>query len=117
MRNLNSGKAEKLSITSKTRSGARVQIDEWDAGRGVPREHKLSKDITFSARGEAARESRIHELRDQMERHAEFARDWKLPYFEWEVDPDAVTDLVDSAYNMLTTEQRAKIRIVSGISH
>jgi len=117
MRNLNSGKTEKLSITSKTRSGARVQIDEWDARRRVPREHKLSKDITFSGRGDAARESRIHELRDQMERHAEFARDWKLPYFEWEVDPAAVTDLVDSAYNLLTREQRAKIRIVSGISH
>jgi Domain of unknown function (DUF4157) len=117
MRNLNSGKTEKLSITSKTRSGARVQIDEWDASRRVPREHKLSKDITFSGRGDAAREARIHELRDQMERHAEFARDWKLTYFEWDVDPDAVTDLVDSAYNLLTREQRAKIRIVSGISH
>jgi hypothetical protein len=117
MRNLTTGKTEKLSIESSTRDGTRVQIDEYDARRRVPIEHKSSEDVTATgrAKGEDAREFKIHDLQDQMERQARFARDWGLKYFEWQVDPLAVRSLVDTAYARLTPAERAKIRIVGGV--
>ena len=66
---------EALDHQQDPRVAREFRSTNWDARRRVPREHKLSKDITFSAgRATPPRESRIHELRDQMERHGSCAR-------------------------------------------
>jgi hypothetical protein len=114
MRNLRTGRTVRLSITSHTADGAPVQVDEWDSSRRVPLEHKSSADVTAAPTPEA-RELKLHDLQDQMERHAEFARNWGLAFYEWVVDPDAVGDLVDTAYGKLTNADRGKIRIIPGV--
>jgi hypothetical protein len=45
--------------------------------------------------------------------HAIFARDWGLPYFEWEVPPDLVPFLEAEVLSHLPRDLRALIRLTS----
>lgn len=71
------GERPALSAVSTTKSGAEVQIDEFDPDRRVAREHKSSLEMPG--------DPKVHEreLEERMDRHGEFAVDRDLVAYEW----------------------------------
>jgi hypothetical protein len=105
------GEKPTLQITSRTAAGETVKIDRWDPVRRVPVEDKTTTDADFPNLRPQAREERIHEYREQMERHAAFARDWGLSYYEWQVPAEMIPSLEANVYAELPNWARNKIRI------
>ena len=105
------GDTGKYSFTSHTKAGPSIQIDDFDYGRGIPREIKDYTTLDFPHLPETERDFRIHDLVDQMERGAEFARDYGFRFVEWEVPPDLLDDFTAQVYSKLPPELRARVRL------
>jgi phage baseplate assembly protein W/predicted DNA-binding protein YlxM (UPF0122 family) len=72
------GERPALSATSTTKDGAVVQIDDFDPQRGVAIEYKASLDVKGKDPQVADRE-----IKERMERHAQFAEERNLKAYEW----------------------------------
>jgi hypothetical protein len=106
MRALRTGEEPRLSMTSETRLGESVQIDDWDATRGVPRELKSSLDLK-----NVDAQTAEHLIESRMGKHAEYASGHNLPYYEWVAHSQDMYQKMVNSLAKLPAGLRDKIRI------
>lgn len=96
---LREGRRPDLSATSATKAGEPVQMDDFDAGRRVPREYKASLEI-------AGKDAEVgqHEIEQRMKKHAEFAEDYDLPKYEWVAHSPGSKEKMETALTSLQVQ-------------
>jgi hypothetical protein len=109
------GDLRRLSMTSRLKSGERIQLDGYAPDRRIPREVKDIQDADFAHLPRLEREARIHKLQTQMEKGAQFALDYGLSYVEWEVPSWTMRSLEANVYAKVPSWVRRKIRLVEGV--
>jgi hypothetical protein len=112
---LRAGKGPSIrNIMSNLKNGVEVELDHFNVETRIARETKSSAELIPEMLSGGQRELRIHRLRQQMENHGQFALDYSLRYFEWEVPASAIKNLEAEVYAHMPGSVRQKIRIVEG---
>lgn len=112
-RTLRDGGETRLTWTARSKNGTLVQIDDFDAARGVPREIKSARELAEAGDdvdGALARVER--DYAERLQRHAQFASEQNIPFFEWVVFNKTMERALEGLLSRQPRAVRERIRLV-----
>ncbi len=113
-RSARTGRPSRVSWTARSKGGTLVQMDDFDPERVVPREIKAAREL-YRAGDEnvdAILSQEYRQFAERLERHARFARESDLPFYEWVVFSTKMQRGIDEILARLPSSIREKIRLV-----